>query len=165
LKKLKASGKKHTVGYRYWGLDKAGRLTAPLNHSALWAPGVNSSACTKGKCSFTGCSCGLYAFKHTGKGICDSTYFDPETATVKGQKANTVVGAVALWDAVHAWGGAVRAPYGVPTAFALPKNASAETKNRIKKAAAIYQVEIVDPKNLKAATDEWIKETLPKFDD
>lgn len=151
-------GGEQSIGLRYWVFDKKGRLDAPLGRGCgVWAPGINKSACSE-NCNFTGCSCGLYAFRHDGKS-CGSTYFDEKTCDVEGG----VVGAVLLWGAVSAWGTAVRAQYAAPAAFAMPPGVSKKRRQQIEQAAKLYRVEVVAPDELYQAAQEFAKNVLPTF--
>lgn len=154
---------KPSYGVRYWSIDAQGRIKPPIGGNQSWAPGINGSFCNTDGCKLDNCSCGLYAFKYEGGAkICDSTYFDPKTATVPNRE-DTVIGVCAMWDVRHAWGSAVRSRFAAPVSFSLPTKVGKQQKALIEKAAKLYGVELVKPTELGKEGDRFLAQELPKF--
>jgi hypothetical protein len=148
------------VGYRYWGIDNAGRLTPPMHGAnSPWAPGVNEA---KGWGSSG--SGGLYAFAHQGgKQICCKDYFDIHAGTHGAGGKRVMISACAMWQSKKAWGTAIRSRWAAPAVFLLLDSDTKAWKEKVHDTAKLYHARVAPPEKMYEECLAWVKEDLTDF--
>lgn len=144
------------VGVRYWNFDHKDRLAAPISSGINWAPGLNR-----------GLTSGLYCF-HYDKGLTKTNYFNIPNCKLIGGGPHVPLGGIAYWmpdggQSPQA-GGMVVAKYAAVACLVKPKKCSdKDFLDQLERAADFYRVEIVEHKEIKQATRDFVKNRLADF--